>query len=777
MTDVDNKFELALFPLRNSVLFPFALTPYSAGRPISVQAIDVALQAESKELAVFTQRQADIDLPNPSDLFTIGTRALIKRMNRSDDTVEILVQGIERVRLLDTRQVDEHFIGTIERLPMPLWDSSPSVEAIQRELISLVKQYQTASQSNVSLDIEQAMQQIRDPVQLVYFMAMIPNLGVERSQQILEANSVLEIMNILHDYYTHELEVLKLRKEIAGQVQSEMSRQQREHLLRQQMRTIQQELGEGDNSAAEIDDLRQRIDEANLPDNVREEAERELTRLQRMNNAAPDYQMVRNYLDLLLDLPWEVSTEDQLDLNHASEVLDEDHYGLDKIKERILEQLAVLKLNPEAKAPILLFVGPPGVGKTSLGKSIARALGRKFERFSLGGMHDESELRGHRRTYIGAMPGRIIQAMRRAEANNPVLMLDEVDKLGRDYRGDPASALLEVLDPNQNTEFYDNYVGLPFDLSKTFFILTANALDTIPTPLLDRMEIIQLTGYSEEEKLEIAKRYLVERQRKEVGLTEAQFQLPDDTLKTLISRYTREAGVRNLERIIGRVARKIALKIARDPHVQIEPVTPNQLEGLLGPEKFLPEQARKHMPAGVAAGMAWTPVGGDILYIEAIRLPKGEGLHLTGQLGEVMKESAQTAHAWVQAQLQNMGIEDTAGRIHIHVPAGAVPKDGPSAGVTMATAMMSLYTKLPVRQDTAMTGEITLTGLVLPVGGIKEKVLAAHRAGLRQIILPKQNERDLADLPAEVRADLKVVLASDVSDVLRAAIPDLPALT
>jgi ATP-dependent Lon protease len=496
-----------------------------------------------------------------------------------------------------------------------------------------------------------------------------------------------------------------------------------------------------------------------------------------MNSAAPDYQMVRNYLDLLLDLPWEVSTEDQLDLNHASEVLDEDHYGLDKIKERILEQLAVLKLNPEAKAPILLFVGPPGVGKTSLGKSIARALGRKFERFSLGGMHDESELRGHRRTYIGAMPGRIIQAMRRAEANNPVLMLDEVDKLGRDYRGDPASALLEVLDPNQNTEFYDNYVGLPFDLSKTFFILTANALDTIPTPLLDRMEIIQLTGYSEEEKLEIAKRYLVERQRKDVGLTDAQFQLPDDTLKTLISRYTREAGVRNLERIIGRVARKLALKIARDPQVQLEPVTPSQLEGLLGPEKFLPEQARKHMPAGVAAGMAWTPVGGDILYIEAIRLPKGEGLHLTGQLGDVMKESAQTAHAWVQAQLQHMGFAETAGRVHIHVPAGAVPKDGPSAGVTMATAMMSLYTQLPVRQDTAMTGEITLTGLVLPVGGIKEKVLAAHRAGLRQIILPKQNERDLADLPAGVRADLKVVLASDVSDVLRAAIPDLPALT
>ena len=568
--------------------------------------------------------------------------------------------------------------------------------------------------------------------------------------------------------------MLKLRQEIAGQVQTEMGKQQREHLLRQQLRAIQNELGEDNPEKAETEDLRKRLDEATLPELVRKEAERELGRLQRLSGASPDYQVIRNYLDLILELPWQAKTDDQLDLNRASEVLDADHYGLSKIKERILEQLAVMKLNPTAKAPILLFVGPPGVGKTSLGQSIARALDRKFERFSLGGLHDESELRGHRRTYIGAMPGRIIQAMRRAGAHNPVLMLDEVDKLGRDFRGDPASALLEILDPAQNNTFHDNYLDLPFDLSKTFFILTANTLDTLPGPLLDRVEIIQLSGYSEEEKLEIAKRYLLERQQREVGLKPEQFRLPDNTLKTLIARYTREAGVRNLERMIGRVARKLALKIAREGDSSIPPpVQPEQLEDLLGPQRFSPEEARKEMPAGVAAGMAWTPTGGDVLYIEALRLPKGDGLHLTGQLGDVMKESAQTDHAWVQAHADLLGIEDTTGRVHIHVPAGAIPKDGPSAGVTMATAVTSLYTNKPIRRDTAMTGEVTLTGLVLPVGGIKEKVLAAHRAGLRHIILPKQNEKDLAELPSEVRAELDIVLANHVKDVLKAAIPGI----
>lgn len=777
MSEHQLQVELPVFPLRNSVLYPYAVAPFSAGRPVSVAAIEAALKSENKELAVFAQREESVDVPDQQHLYKVGTRAVVKRMMRSDDTVEIILQGIERVRLVDLRTEGNYQHGILERLPMPVWENTPALEAMQRELVSLARQYQIASQASMTFDIEQAVRQMQDPVQLVYFLTMLPNMSLDNAQRILEADKVTDSMHILHEFYTRELEVLKLRQEIAGQVQTEMGRQQREHLLRQQMRAIQNELGEDNAEKNEADDLRKRLDEAQLPDLVRKEAERELGRMQRLNASSPDYQVTRNYLDLILELPWETQTQDQLDLNRASDILDEDHYGLHKIKDRILEQLAVLKLNPKAKAPILLFVGPPGVGKTSLGQSIARSLGRKFERFSLGGLHDESELRGHRRTYIGAMPGRIVQAMRRAGARNPVLMLDEVDKLGRDFRGDPASALLEILDPNQNGEFHDNYLDLPFDLSKTFFILTANTLDTLPGPLLDRMEIIQLSGYSDEEKLEIAKRYLIERQREEVGLTPEQFHLSDEALKVLISRYTREAGVRNLERIIGLVARKIALKIARDESTALTAIMPDQLEDLLGPERFVPEEARKDMPAGVAAGMAWTPVGGDVLYIEAIRLPKGEGLHLTGQLGEVMRESAQTAHAWVSAHVDMLGIEDTSGRVHIHVPAGAIPKDGPSAGVTMATAVTSLYTNKPVRQDTAMTGEITLTGLVLPVGGIKEKVLAAHRAGLRQIILPKQNEKDLADLPAQVRQELHIVLATHVREVLQAAILDLPHLS
>lgn len=774
MTDFQHTVELPVFPLRNSVLYPYAVAPFSAGRPVSVSAIEAALKSENKELAVFAQREVDADIPEQNQLFAIGTRAVIKRMARGDDTVELILQGIERVRMLDTRKEGNYSLATLERLPMPVWENTPTTEAMQRELISLARQYQQASQTAQGFDLEQVVRQMQDPVQMVYFLTMLPTIDTEKAQRILEADQVMEAMQILHQFYTRELEVLKLRQEIAGQVQTEMGKQQREHLLRQQLRAIQNELGEDNPEKAETEDLRKRLDEATLPELVRKEAERELGRLQRLSGASPDYQVIRNYLDLILELPWQAKTDDQLDLNRASEVLDADHYGLSKIKERILEQLAVMKLNPTAKAPILLFVGPPGVGKTSLGQSIARALDRKFERFSLGGLHDESELRGHRRTYIGAMSGRIIQAMRRAGAHNPVLMLDEVDKLGRDFRGDPASALLEILDPAQNNTFHDNYLDLPFDLSKTFFILTANTLDTLPGPLLDRVEIIQLSGYSEEEKLEIAKRYLLERQQREVGLKPEQFRLPDNTLKTLIARYTREAGVRNLERMIGRVARKLALKIAREGDSSIPPpVQPEQLEDLLGPQRFSPEEARKEMPAGVAAGMAWTPTGGDVLYIEALRLPKGDGLHLTGQLGDVMKESAQTAHAWVQAHADLLGIEDTTGRVHIHVPAGAIPKDGPSAGVTMATAVTSLYTNKPIRRDTAMTGEVTLTGLVLPVGGIKEKVLAAHRAGLRHIILPKQNEKDLAELPSEVRAELDIVLANHVKDVLKAAIPGI----
>ncbi len=770
MTDDANSFELPIFPLRSSVLYPYALGPFSAGRRVSIAAIDAAVESEQKEIAVFAQRDIAVDVPSEEQLYRIGTKAVIRQMARSEETVELIMQGIERVRLQALEQQDPYLKGKLESLPMPEWEDTPEAEALKQELISLSKEYQSMGQMSMSFDIEAAALKIEDPMQLIYLLSMVPNLDAEKSQNILEADSSLEAMRLLHEYLSHELKVLQLRKEISNQVQGEMEKSQREHLLRQQMHAIQQELGEANPDEAEVNELRKRLGEAELPDLVRKEAERELSRMERLSSSSQDYQVIRNYLDLILELPWKKETEDQLDLVHARQVLDEDHYGLDKIKERILEQLAVLKLNPEAKAPILLFVGPPGVGKTSLGKSIARALGRSFERLSLGGLHDESELRGHRRTYIGAMPGRIIQAMRRAGVRNPVLMLDEVDKLGRDFRGDPASALLEVLDPAQNNEFRDNYLDLPFDLSKTFFILTANSLDTIPGPLLDRMEIIQLSGYSDEEKLEIARRYLVERQRKETGLKPEQFVLPEETLKAIIQKYTREAGVRTLERTLGRLARKVALQIA-EGQPGPEKITPEMLPELLGPEPFHFEMARKELPPGVAAGLAWTATGGDVLYIEAIRLPKGDGLTLTGQLGDVMKESAQAARGWVLAHHELLGIEDTSGTVHVHVPAGAIPKDGPSAGVTMATALASVYSGNPVRSDTAMTGEITLTGLVLPVGGIKEKVLGARRAGIKRVILPKQNEKDLEELPEDIRSEMTFILAERVEEVLKAAMP------
>jgi ATP-dependent Lon protease len=495
--------------------------------------------------------------------------------------------------------------------------------------------------------------------------------------------------------------------------------------------------------------------------------------LERLPPQAPDFQVTRTYLELILELPWRKATADVLDLPHARQVLDEDHYDLKDVKERILEQLAVLKLNPKAKAPILCFVGPPGVGKTSLGQSIARALGRKFERLSLGGLHDEAELRGHRRTYIGAMPGRILQALRRAGVNNPVLMLDEVDKVGRDFRGDPTSALLEILDPAQNSTFRDNYLDLPFDLSKVFFIATANDLAPVPRPLLDRMELLRLTGYSEEEKLQIARRYLIPRQLTEAGLTAEQLQIPDETLRHIISRYTREAGVRNLERAIGRLTRKVALRFAQG-ETQATTIEPGQLDDLLGPEVFLPEEGRKELPPGVATGMAWTEAGGEILYIEASLLPHSHELRITGQLGEVMQESARAAQTYVMAHADELGIDPAVFKdsgVHIHVPAGAVPKDGPSAGVALVTALASLYTNRPARSDTAMTGEITLSGLVLPIGGVKEKVLGARRAGIKRVILPKANAKDLRDLPDEVRQDTEVIFAERIGDALAAALP------
>ncbi|MGE5191999.1 MAG: endopeptidase La [Deltaproteobacteria bacterium] len=759
---------LPVLPLKNSLLLPYIHTPISVGRPASVAAVEAAMASEDKTLVVVAQRDASVDQPQPADLYAIACKAVIKRMARGEGGLQLLLQGVERVRLESFPQVAPYLRAEVVTVPLPT-DRGTEVDALRRELLAMAARMQELAKTEAPIDFLSALEQIEDPMHLAFLLASLTGQTVEKEQALLEAETCLAALRLMHANLTYELQVLEIRQKIATQAETEISKEQREYHLRQQLRAIREELGEGEEGKAGIADLRKRLAEATLPEGVHKEAERELSRLEGMNSASPDYQLTRTWLELVAELPWMRLTEDSLDLGRARQVLDEDHFDLKEVKERILEHLAVLKLNPDAKSPILCFAGPPGVGKTSLGKSIARSLGRKFERLSLGGLHDESELRGHRRTYIGAMPGRIIQAIRRAGARNPVLMLDEVDKLGRDFRGDPAAALLEILDPAQNNDFHDNYLDLPFDLSKVFFITTANTLDTIPAPLLDRMETLRLSGYSEEEKVEIARRYLVDRQRHDAGLKEGQLTLPDETLSAIIRRYTREAGVRQFERALGRVARRISLRFAEG---KTEPVTvaPDALVELLGPEKVALERARQELPPGVATGLAWTEAGGDVLYVEAILFDRPGELMLTGQLGEVMQESAKAALSYVRSHAKGLGIKKPEGRVHLHVPAGAVPKDGPSAGVTMAVALASLYTARPVRNDTAMTGEISLTGLVLPVGGIKEKVLAARRIGIRRVILPKDNEKDLAELPENVRKELEFIFAARIEDALAAAL-------
>ncbi len=771
-------YTLPVLPLKSAVLFPYLLMPLSAGRPASIAAVEAALATESKEILIFTQRDADLDSPSKDDLYSIGTKAVIRKMNRSGEGhLELMVLGMERVTLLKVDSSEPFLKGRAVPLPLPE-DKGPEIEALQGALVELAGEALTLAQPNTPQELRGLLASNDDPLRLTFVLSAMFSLDAEKGQSLLEAPTRAEALRMMHRYLMHEVQVLELRNKITTEARTEMSKEQHDYLLRQQMRAIQQELGEK-GEQAEAQQLRERLEKAGLPEDILKEATRELDRLEKLPPGAPDYNVIRTYLDYVLELPWTKSTEGSLDIAKARQVLDEDHFGLKDVKERILEHLGVLKLNPNAKAPILCFVGPPGVGKTSLGQSIARSLNRKFERMSLGGLHDEAELRGHRRTYIGALPGRVIQAMRRAGANNPVLMLDEVDKLGHDFRGDPAHALLEILDPEQNKTFRDNYLDLPFDLSKVLFVTTANALDTIPRPLLDRMEILRLAGYSEEEKLEIAKRYLIPKQLKETGLTAEQCILPDETVRKIISGYTREAGLRRLERAIGGVTRKVALKFAEGAFSETGgafTVTLPELEEMLGPEPFNQEEARRDLPAGVATGLAWTETGGDVLYIEGTLLPDGKGLTLTGQLGEVMQESVKAAQSYIWSHAGDFDIDPalfkTSG-VHVHVPAGAIPKDGPSAGVTMATALTSLYTKLPARSDVAMTGEITLTGLVLPIGGIKEKVLAARRAGIHTVIMPKANQKDLRDLPEQVRKEMEFIFASRVEDVLQTAIPQL----
>ena len=769
---LNRTLELPILPLRHIVVFPSGVTPLTVGRPMSLAAAEAALATEEKLLGAIAQRGDDEAEPGPASLYQTGTLVVINRMMRSpgaDNVLHLIVQGQERFRIIEFIQETGYLKARVEILDDPVREETPEVEALRRNINALVQKALTLL-PNVPNEIRNLIVAADDSVRLAYFLGTVLDLETSQEQALLEATTEGELLRLTHNYLAREVEVLDIRNQISSQAQEELGKAQRDYILREQMKQIQKELGEVEPEQAEAALLRERVAKADLPEEVRVEAERELRRLERLPSAAPDYHVTRTYLEWILDLPWNKQTEDDLDLNRARQVMDEDHYDLDDIKERILEHLAVIKLNPKTKSPILCFVGPPGVGKTSLGQSVARSMGRKFERMSLGGVRDEAELRGHRRTYIGAMPGRIIQALRRSAVNNPVMMLDEVDKLGMDFRGDPASALLEILDPAQNFSFRDHYIDLPFDLSRVFFIATANQLGPIPPALRDRMEVIRLAGYSEEEKLHIAKRYLVPRQIREAGLGEEQVQITDEALQAIIGRYTREAGVRQLERSIGRLARKIALKVAKGEG-DVFTVMPEQLEDYLGHETFFHETARQILPPGVATGLAVTEMGGEVLFIEATLLPGTKGLTLTGQLGEVMQESAKAAHSFLWSHSSELGYDclekfDKNG-VHVHVPAGATPKDGPSAGVAIVSALASLCSGRPVRSDTAMTGEITLSGLVFPVGGIKGKVLAARRAGMKRVVLPKRNEPDLKDVPEETLRDLEIVFVERVDEVLK----------
>ena len=747
----------------DAVLFPHMIMPLLIHEPGLLKLIDDTLSAD-RMVAVVAVKEPQSE---EKELFDVGTAAVVLKATRLEpDQVRVVVQGVSRIEVLEITEREPYIRAKVQVLEDYLAHDM-EIEALVsniRILFSKVLEFSPqlpGELKTIALNID-------EPGTLADMVISHLNVPHQEKQEALETLDIRERLHKILKALTHQVEILELGQKIQAEVRDRMDKAQREYFLREQLKVIRKELGEAEGIEAEVEELQKKIEKKELPDYVREEAQKELKRLSRIHPTSAEYTVIRNYLDWLLELPWLESTEDRLDLKKAREILDRDHYDLEKVKKRILEHLAVLKLKPDMKGPILCFVGPPGVGKTSLGRSIAEALGRKFLRISLGGVRDEAEIRGHRRTYVGAMPGRIIQGLRRVGVNNPVFMLDEIDKLGADFRGDPAAALLEVLDPEQNQSFSDHYLELPFDLSRVMFIATANVLDTIPTPLLDRMEIIEIPGYTEEDKLKIARYYLVPRQLEAHGLTKKHLRFTERALAKIITYYTREAGVRNLEREIGAVCRAVAKEVAEG---RTEPVTVRvkEVERYLGPPKFLPEVAERVKVPGVAVGLAWTPVGGEILFVEATRM-KGTGrLILTGKLGEVMRESAETALSYLRSRAQELGIEEdlfSKVDVHIHVPAGAIPKDGPSAGITMLSALVSLFTGRTVRHDVAMTGEITLRGLVLPVGGIKEKVLAAKRAGIKEVILPKRNEKDLLDVPKEAREKLTFHLVSRVEEAL-----------
>jgi ATP-dependent Lon protease len=772
--------ELPILPVRDTVLFPNAILPLTVGRDSSLKLI-ADLQEEEKFIGVVAQRDPRVDNPQPVDLYQIGAVALVHKIIKlPNQSLFIFVEGRQRIAVQEVIQVEPYLRARVKQLQdTNSADKQTDFEALVRSVASLFQQVVQLSPT-LSDDLQTVVMNIDDSSRLSDFIsANLPSLSNTEKQELLESLDLKTRLERLNRQLAREVEVLQLRSKIQSEVQDQVTQSQREYYLREQMKAIQKELGEADEQQ-EIEELRRKIEAAGMTEEARKEGLRELNRLAKMSPAAADYHVTRSYLDWLVALPWNKVSDFKVDLRKAKEILDEDHYNLEKVKERILDYLAVLQLKPQLKGPILCFVGPPGVGKTSLGKSIARALDRKFVRMSLGGIHDEAEIRGHRRTYIGALPGQIIQGVRRAETRDPIFMLDEVDKIGRDFRGDPSSALLEVLDPEQNSHFRDNYLDVQFDLSKVLFICTANMLDTIPPPLLDRMEVLELQGYTEEEKIEIAFRHLIPKQTEEHGIkTPDQIEFKRDGLRDLIRHYTREAGVRNVEREVATICRKQARKVAEGSTEKAD-VTPESLKGFLGVQRFRLETEiveRTRQP-GVAVGLAWTPTGGDVLYVEAHVMKGGKGFTMTGHVGQVMQESMQAALAWVRGRARDYGIDPDffqSKDIHIHVPAGSIPKDGPSAGVTMVTALVSALTRRPLRERVAMTGEITLSGQVLPVGGIKEKVLAARRAGVHAIFLPADNEANVGeDVSPELQKGLKLLYVKTIREIIDAALEKDP---
>ncbi|MEX2204807.1 MAG: endopeptidase La [Myxococcota bacterium] len=768
---VEVPVRVPVLPVRNTVIFPGVTLPLSVGRPASLAAVQQAAKSGGF-LAVVTQRAPDTETPRLEDLYPVGTLAKIVHLADTGSGLSVVAVGLARVRLRDLAESGQFLEADTEILP-DLLDRTPEAEAARRTVQRLGKEL-VALRDDIPDEAAQILDRFDDPARLADVIAFNGTMPLAEKIELLSQQDVLARLRTLMRYLMREIRIAQVSKTFAERAAGEIGDVERRKLLREQLRKIRAELGETDEQAAEGDELRARLEEADLPDDVREVAEREVNRLAGMPSHSPERSVARSYVEWLLDLPWKAETEDNLDLANARRILDEDHYDLEKVKERVLEYLAVRHLIPDPKGPILCFVGPPGVGKTSLGKSIARAMGRKFVRCSLGGVRDEAEIRGHRRTYVAALPGRVLQNLRSAGTRNPVFILDEIDKVGMDYRGDPSSALLEVLDPEQNSSFSDHYVELPFDLSRVLFIATANRIDTIPAPLLDRMEIIELPGYTAREKLRIGRDHLLPRQLAEHGLAPDSIALSDEVLLRLIEGYTREAGVRSLERQVASLVRKCALSIAEGKGAPV--IGSADLAKLLGPAQFTQEVAERSDRPGVATGMVWTPVGGDIVFVEAARMEGKPELNLTGQMGDVMRESAEAALSYVRTNAEALGIEPDVfekTKIHVHVPAGGTPKDGPSAGITMIVALASLLSGKPVRGDLAMTGEITLRGQVLPVGGIKGKVLAAHRAGIKELILPTRNAKDLEDVPPEVLSAFKIHLVDQSIDAVREAIPGI----